>query len=80
MESAKLKTNKQLRLIDLTDLFFEAGLAVKYAEKLEAKIESFGYCQKWAKKIENCSKSILLVKQEMCDLLEKEGAFREIGG
>jgi hypothetical protein len=74
----KLKT-KQLTMVDLTDLFFKSEDAGKYAERFQAKIESFGYCSKWAKKIDSCVKSILIVQQEMRDLLEKEGAFKAIG-
>jgi hypothetical protein len=74
----KLKT-KQLTMVDLTDLFFKSEDAGKYAERFQAKIESFGYCQKWAKKMDSCVKSILLVQQEMRDLLEKQGAFKAIG-
>jgi hypothetical protein len=78
MEISKLKL-KQLTMVDLADLFFKSEDAGKYAERFQAKIESFGYCQKWAKKIDNCVKSILIVQQEMRELLEKEGAFKAIG-
>ncbi len=74
----KLKT-KQLTMVDLTDLFFKSEDAGKYAERFHSKIESFGYCQKWARKIDTCVKNILIVQQEMRELLEKEGGYRTIG-
>lgn len=79
METSKLKA-KRLTMIDLVDLFLKAELASDYYNKFQTKIESFGYCQKWARKLDHCTKSLLIVQQEMRDLLEKEGAFKEVGG
>lgn len=78
MEVTKLKA-KPLTMIDLTDLFFKAEDAGKYAERFQSKIESFNQCQKWAKKIDNCVKNILVVQQEMRLLLEENGAYKVIG-
>lgn len=79
MESTKKLKAKELQLIELVDLFFDAGLAVKYAEKLEKKMDTYLYCQHWSKKVNACVRNILIIEQEVRELLEKEGAYKVIG-
>lgn len=79
MENTKKLKAKELPLIELVDLFFDATKAIKYTEGLEKKMDAYLYCQKWSKKINSCVKNILIIEQEMRELLEKEGAYKVIG-
>ncbi len=79
METTKKLKAKELQLIELVDLFFDATKAVKYTETLEKKLDSYIYCQKWSKRVNDCVKNVLIIEKEIGDLLEKEGAYRIIG-